>query len=223
VGGSPYHAAGGGINITPIFIIVSLVLNGILSGSIILRLLFFRWRIQKDLGPAAGRQYISIAAMLVESAMLYMAAWIPSLVPTFLQVPFQSVFTPASIYVQVCFSFCFQVLRLNHSDYCHFSHHLPSRIWQGLVQFRSGGYQRPTHCFFYRCQCWQSYTLCGGHAKGGRILFSCGCGRRGKSGQQCLRSSEHQSTHRPGEESGLVGISHFYDGVVVHASSAYLP
>jgi hypothetical protein len=101
VGGSPYQVVGGGINITPIFTIVSLILNGILSGSIVLRLLFFRWRIQKDLGPAAGRQYISIAAMLIESAMLYMAVWIPSLVPTFLQSPFQNVFTPACIHVQV--------------------------------------------------------------------------------------------------------------------------
>jgi hypothetical protein len=87
--------------VTPIFTIVSLILNVILSGSIVLRLLFFRWRIQKDLGPAAGRQYISIAAMLIESAMLYIVVWIPSLVPTFLQIPFQNVFTPACVPVQV--------------------------------------------------------------------------------------------------------------------------
>jgi hypothetical protein len=86
---------------TPIFTIVSLTLNLILSGSIVLRLLFFRHRIRKDLGPAAGRQYISIAAMLIESAMIYTVVWICSLVPTQLQSPFQNVFTPGCIHVQV--------------------------------------------------------------------------------------------------------------------------
>jgi hypothetical protein len=101
-GGSPFAPAGGGTNMTPVFTLVSLALNFILSGSIVLRLLFFRQRITKDLGSAAGRQYISIAAMLIESTMLYTVVWICATVPSLLGSPFQNVFNPGCIHVQVC-------------------------------------------------------------------------------------------------------------------------
>jgi hypothetical protein len=119
---------------TSIFTIVSLVLNLILSGSIVLRLLFFRQRIRKDLGPAAGSQYISIAAMLIESAMIYTVVWICSLVPTLLGNPFQNVFTPACVHVQVCSRLTMPINLYWFSSpwtltgWRHFSNHLPSGI-----------------------------------------------------------------------------------------------
>jgi hypothetical protein len=97
----PLNGPAGGVNMMLIFSVVSLALNLILSGSIVLRLLFFRQRIRKDLGAAAGRQYISIAAMLIESAMLYTVVWICFIVPTQLQNPFQFVFISAWVHVQV--------------------------------------------------------------------------------------------------------------------------
>ena len=102
-GGSPNEPARelGGVDMTPIFAIVSFVLNLILSGAIVFRLLFFRQRIRKELGPDTGCQYITIAAMLIDSAMIYTVVWLCSLVPTLLQAPFQSVVSQASIHVQV--------------------------------------------------------------------------------------------------------------------------
>jgi hypothetical protein len=103
-GGPGNGPAIGVINMTPIFTIISVVLNLVLSGSIVLRLLFFRQRIRRDLGSAAGRQYISIATMLIESAMIYTLVWICSVVPTQLRNPLGNVFTPPSVHVQVCSS-----------------------------------------------------------------------------------------------------------------------
>jgi hypothetical protein len=102
-GGSPAEPAQelGGADMTPIFAIVSFVLNLILSGAIVLRLFFFRQRIRKELGSDAGRQYITVAAMLIDSAMIYAVVWLCSSVPTLLQVPFQYVVSQACIHVQV--------------------------------------------------------------------------------------------------------------------------
>jgi hypothetical protein len=102
-GGSPLGPAGGGISMTPIFSLVSLVLNVVLSGAIVGRLLFYRQKIRRNLGAAAGSQYLSIVAMLLESAMLYTVVWICSVVPEMLRVPFENVFTPGSVNVQVRF------------------------------------------------------------------------------------------------------------------------
>jgi hypothetical protein len=86
---------------TPIFTIVSFALNLILSGAIVLRLLCFRQRIRKELGFDAGRQYITIAAMLIDSAVIYTVVWLCALVPTLLQVLFQNVVSQACVHVQV--------------------------------------------------------------------------------------------------------------------------
>jgi hypothetical protein len=84
-----------------IFAVFSLALNLILSGSIVLRLLFFRKRARKDLGPTGGRCYISVAAMLIESAMLYTVVWICFFVPAQLGNALQNLFSQASVHVQV--------------------------------------------------------------------------------------------------------------------------
>ena len=89
------------VDMSPIFAIVSFALNIILSGAIVLRLFFLKQRIRKELGSDAGRQYITIASMLIDSAMIYTAVWLCSAVPTLLQVPFQYVVSQACIHVQV--------------------------------------------------------------------------------------------------------------------------
>jgi hypothetical protein len=89
------------VDMTPIFAIASFALNLILSGAIVLRLFFFRQRIRKELGPDAGRQFITIAAMLIDSAMIYAVVWLCSSVPTLLRVPFQNVVSQACVHVQV--------------------------------------------------------------------------------------------------------------------------
>jgi hypothetical protein len=87
----------------PVFNLVSLVLNVVLSGAIVLRQLYYRQKIRRYLGAAAGSQYLSVVAMLLESATLYTVVWICSEVSELLDVPFENVFTPGAVNVQVRF------------------------------------------------------------------------------------------------------------------------
>ncbi|KAG2090616.1 uncharacterized protein F5147DRAFT_643435 [Suillus discolor] len=67
---SPFFTSGS-INYTIPYLGLSLALNIIITIVIVLRLLTYRHRISKVLGPGYGTQYTSIAAMIVESAALY--------------------------------------------------------------------------------------------------------------------------------------------------------
>jgi hypothetical protein len=86
---------------TSIFAVFSLALNLILSGSIVLRLLFFRQKARKYVGPASGKQYITVVAMLIESATLYTVVWICFFVPAQLGNALQHMFSQACVHVQV--------------------------------------------------------------------------------------------------------------------------
>jgi hypothetical protein len=48
-----------------------------------------------------GCRYLSVAAMLIESAMLYTVFWTSALVPMFLRNSAENLFLPGSVYVQV--------------------------------------------------------------------------------------------------------------------------
>jgi hypothetical protein len=100
--GSPWESST--INATPVYYLLSLTFNISLSLAIVLRLLHFRRKtnsLRLHLGSDAGVQYVSIAAMLTESAMLFTAVSIFIIVPTILEHPIQYVFGLGFVHFQV--------------------------------------------------------------------------------------------------------------------------
>ena len=71
--------------------------------AIVARLLVFRWRISRALGSKFGSQYTSIAAMLIESAVIYSAGALLFLVPFALNSPLSNMFIQVLSEIQVCF------------------------------------------------------------------------------------------------------------------------
>lgn len=69
--------------------------------AIVCRLLVFRWRVSSTLGSGYGRQYTSIAAMLIESAFLYSSFSLLFLIPFALGNPIQNTFVQMLGEVQV--------------------------------------------------------------------------------------------------------------------------
>ena len=63
-----------------------------------------------------GSRYLSIAAMLIESAMLYTVFWTGSVVPMFLRSSPANLFAPGSVYVQVrsCFPYFYLLIDLGY-------------------------------------------------------------------------------------------------------------
>jgi hypothetical protein len=93
------------INITAPYFLVSLILNISLSLAIVFRLLYFRRRteaLRQSVGANVGAQYFTIAAMLIESAMLYSVVSLLTIVPFMLDNPIQNIFEVAYMDAQVC-------------------------------------------------------------------------------------------------------------------------
>lgn len=69
--------------------------------AIVIRLLIYRWHVSRSLGEGYGRQYTSIAAMLIESAFLYSLFSLLFLIPFAINNPIQNTFVQALGEVQV--------------------------------------------------------------------------------------------------------------------------
>ena len=82
----------GATNFTGPYFWMSLSLNITMTIAICARLLFYRRRITRILGPNHGTQYTSVAAMIVESASLYSAFALLFLIPFALGNPIQNTF-----------------------------------------------------------------------------------------------------------------------------------
>jgi hypothetical protein len=54
-----------------------------------------------SMNESIGSRYLSVAAMVIESAMLYTVFWTMSLVPMFVMSSAENLFSPGSVYVQV--------------------------------------------------------------------------------------------------------------------------
>ena len=80
---------------------MSLSLNISMTVAICARLLFYRRRITKVLGPNHGTQYTSVAAMIVESSFLYSAFALLFLIPFALNNPIQNAFIQLMGEIQV--------------------------------------------------------------------------------------------------------------------------
>ena len=65
------------------------------------QLVFYRRRVTKVLGPKHGTQYISVAAMIVESSFLYSAFALLFLIPFALNNPIQNAFIQLMGEIQV--------------------------------------------------------------------------------------------------------------------------
>jgi len=89
-----------GINYTIPYYALSLSLNIFVTLLIVLRLVVYRWRIVKAMGPGHGSQYTSLAAMIVESAFLYSAFALLFLVPFALNSPITPIFMQGISLVQ---------------------------------------------------------------------------------------------------------------------------
>ncbi|KAH9474307.1 hypothetical protein JR316_0012765 [Psilocybe cubensis] len=91
----------GKVNFTPPYYWLSLALNMTMTVAIVIRLLFFRWRISKVMGRKFGSQYVGVAAMLVESALLYSSFALLFLVPFALNHPLANLFIQVLAEVQI--------------------------------------------------------------------------------------------------------------------------
>jgi hypothetical protein len=101
--GSPWESST--INATPAYLLLSLAFNVTLSLAIVFRLLHFRRRtyaLRQHLRSDAGIQCVSIAAMLIESAMLFTAVSLFTIIPMILEHPIQYVFCIGYGHTQVC-------------------------------------------------------------------------------------------------------------------------
>jgi len=89
------------INFTAPYFWMSLSLNISMTIAICSRLLFYRRRITKVLGPNHGTQYTSVAAMIVESSFIYSAFSLLFLIPFALNNPIQNAFIQLMGEIQV--------------------------------------------------------------------------------------------------------------------------
>jgi len=117
-----------GVNFTLPYLSLSLALNIILTITIVLRLLTFRYRVVSVLGPKYGTQYTSIAAMIIESAALYSAVSITFLVLFGVGNAVSQVFLQSLIQFQVSFLDS-EILTVSFSlpttDDRHITHRVP--------------------------------------------------------------------------------------------------
>ncbi|KAF8966598.1 hypothetical protein BDZ97DRAFT_620443 [Flammula alnicola] len=98
---SPWSTTKTTINVTLPYFWLSLVLNIIMTIAICARLLYFRWRVTSVLGSMHGSHYTSIAAMCVESALIYSIFALCFVVSFSLNHPVQYTFLQALGEVQV--------------------------------------------------------------------------------------------------------------------------
>ena len=89
------------INFTAPYFWMSLSLNISMTIAICARLLYYRRRITRVLGPNHGTQYTSVAAMIVESSFLYSAFALLFLIPFALDNPIQNAFIQLMGEIQV--------------------------------------------------------------------------------------------------------------------------
>ncbi|KAG7088751.1 hypothetical protein E1B28_012719 [Marasmius oreades] len=95
---SPWDATG--INFTIPYYTMSLALNIIVTILIVLRLLIYRHRITKAMGPMHGSQYTSLVAMVVESAAIYSTFALCFLVPFAVKSPLAQLFLQGLAQIQ---------------------------------------------------------------------------------------------------------------------------
>lgn len=124
------------VNFTPLYFWLSLALNLSMTLAIVARLLVFRWRIARALGPKFGSQYTSIAAMVVESAFISSAGFLLFLIPFGLNSPLANMFIQVLSEIQVCFRFnhLFNFSFIFESDHITVVDYIPSRVRRSVVQ-----------------------------------------------------------------------------------------
>ncbi|KAK0441326.1 hypothetical protein EV421DRAFT_1812688 [Armillaria borealis] len=89
------------INFTQPYFWTSFSLNVTMTLAIVSRLLVYRYRISSVMGSSYGRQYTSIASMIVESSLLYTSFQLLFIVPFGLNSPVQTIFIQPLSQVQV--------------------------------------------------------------------------------------------------------------------------
>ncbi|KAF5310069.1 hypothetical protein D9619_010313 [Psilocybe cf. subviscida] len=89
------------VNFTPPYFWLTISLNLTLTTAIVARLLVFRWRISKALGSRYGSHYTSIAAMLIESALIYSGGALLFIVPFGLNSPLSNMFIQVLAEIQI--------------------------------------------------------------------------------------------------------------------------
>ncbi|KAJ7188005.1 hypothetical protein C8R46DRAFT_879144 [Mycena filopes] len=102
---SPWDTSG--INFTTPYFAMSLALNILVTILIVVRLMMYRWRINRamPLGSNHGAEYTSLAAMIVESAAIYSLFALLFLVPFVIGHPLSQLFLQALSPVQVMVTF----------------------------------------------------------------------------------------------------------------------
>jgi hypothetical protein len=97
------------------------------------RLLIYRKRVAKVLGPRHGTEYTSVAAMIVESSLLYSVFALLFLIPFALNNEIQNVFLQLMGEVQVTLTVSaikrYTEFIVSYLDYRSPPYHLPCGVW----------------------------------------------------------------------------------------------
>ena len=125
------------INFTAPYFWMSLSLNISMTIAICARLLFYRRRITRVLGPNHGTQYTSVAAMIVESSFLYSAFALLFLIPFALNNPIQNAFIQlmGEIQVSIAVSTVTDIIMLSYPGHRYPPYHLSCGVWCCLGQW----------------------------------------------------------------------------------------
>lgn len=81
---------------------MTIALNVIVTIFIVCRLLVYRWRVTRVMGPGQTSEYATMTAILIESAIMYSSFAILFIVPFGIGNPLGNVFLQAVSQVQVC-------------------------------------------------------------------------------------------------------------------------
>lgn len=147
---SPWSSAGA-INWTIPFFSLSLSLNILLTIAIVLRLLLFRRHIVSVLGQGHGRQYTSVAAMIVESASIFSVFSLLFLVPFALNNPLNGLFfSPlGGVQVSPLCSLSIQHTQIVLSGHRYLFDHLPSctrKVLERQYCYHAARYELDSRC-----------------------------------------------------------------------------
>ncbi|KAF8905669.1 hypothetical protein CPB85DRAFT_1376752 [Mucidula mucida] len=131
---SPWDSSG--VNYTIPYYSTSLALNILVTLLIAVRLAYYRNRISRIMGGAQGRQYTSLAAIVIESAAIYSTFSLLFLVPFAFGHPLAQLFLQALSPIQVCsYNLIFTSLaEAVFADRFNITHSVPSRSRESVDQ-----------------------------------------------------------------------------------------
>ncbi|KAG7094109.1 hypothetical protein E1B28_007724 [Marasmius oreades] len=139
---SPWDTSG--INFTIPYYTMSLALNILVTLLIVLRLLIYRHRITRAMGPMHGSHYTSLVAMVVESAAIYSTFALCFLVPFAVNSPVAQLFLQGLAQIQGVSTFLiiFRIAQGKGWSHDAYTNAMTASTTTGVATHTIGGTQR---------------------------------------------------------------------------------